>query len=54
MRESPFNQSGETPWPIGQSKWFQRRKGLWFHHPGWRRPDLFAHFSAINMDGFKT
>jgi len=32
----------------------QRCKGLWLHHPDGGGEDLFAHFSAINMQGFKT
>ena len=32
----------------------QRIQRLRFHHTGRGRRDLFAHFSSINMPGFKT
>ncbi len=32
----------------------QRRKGLWLHRPGGRRPDVFVHYSAINASGFRS
>ena len=32
----------------------QRCEGLWIHSPDGGGEDLFAHFSAINMPGFKT
>ena len=39
--------------PIGQVKWFNDSKGYGFieHENG---SDVFVHFSAIQMDGFKT
>jgi len=32
----------------------QRCQGLWFHRAEEGGPDVFAHFSAIEMEGFRT
>lgn len=39
---------------IGKVKWFNNAKGYGFVVSDGRNEDLFAHYSAIQMDGYRT
>ncbi|QOQ77786.1 cold shock domain-containing protein CspD [Pseudomonas poae] len=39
---------------IGKVKWFNNAKGYGFINEEGETEDLFAHFSAITMEGYKT
>ncbi len=40
--------------PNGTVKWFNNAKGYGFILSAESGSDIFAHYSAINMDGYKT
>lgn len=39
---------------IGKVKWFNNAKGYGFVVADGRNEDLFAHYSAIQMEGYRT
>jgi len=40
--------------PAGTVKWFNDAKGFGFIEPEGGGPDVFAHFSAVQMEGYRT
>jgi CspA family cold shock protein len=38
----------------GTVKWFNNQKGFGFIHPNEGSEEIFAHFSAIIMEGYKS
>ena len=48
------NGNGASDRLTGIVKWFNARKGYGFIGPDNGGDDVFVHFSAIQMDGYKT
>ncbi|MHA7878221.1 MAG: cold shock domain-containing protein [Saccharospirillum sp.] len=40
--------------PVGKVKWFNNAKGFGFVVCDEHKEDLFAHYSSIQMEGYKT
>lgn len=44
---------GESSMPTGTVKWFNNAKGFGFILPDEGEGDIFAHYSAIDMEGYR-
>ena len=53
-KNSDSKRTGEFIMPRGKVKWFNNAKGYGFIIEDGCSDDLFAHFSSVQMDGYKT
>ena len=54
MNTDKKDQTRESIMPVGTVKWFNNSKGYGFIVEEGGTEDLFAHFSSIQMEGYKT
>ncbi|NMT63939.1 cold-shock protein [Marinobacter orientalis] len=53
-KDTDSERTGEFNMPRGKVKWFNNAKGYGFIIEEGCSDDLFAHFSSVQMDGYKT
>jgi len=54
MLSGSAEHEGDGSMATGTVKWFNSSKGYGFISPNSGGDDVFAHFSSIEMDGYKT
>ena len=53
-KDTDSERTGEFIMPRGKVKWFNNAKGYGFIIEEGCSDDLFAHFSSVQMEGYKT
>ena len=53
-KDTDIERTGEFIMPRGKVKWFNNAKGYGFIIEEGCSDDLFAHFSSVQMEGYKT